>query len=64
MAKNKDACLTAWKPSNGTQAMLLTLGRNAGTGHMGGCVLFSFMVTQFKSRDLFTGKVGLGGGSL
>jgi len=40
------------------QAMLVSLGRNAGTGHLGpitctGCLGF---LPRMKSKDLFTGK--------
>lgn len=41
------------------QAMLVSLGRHAGTGHIGpvnltGC--FAFLPAKIKSGDLFTGK--------
>lgn len=55
--KNKAAKLTAWKPYNGTKAMFLTLGKDAGAGFLGSCVFFSFLVAQIKSKGLFVEKV-------
>ena len=41
------------------QAMMVSLGRHAGTGHIGpvkltGC--FAFLPAKVKSKDMFTGK--------
>ncbi|GAX76024.1 hypothetical protein CEUSTIGMA_g3467.t1 [Chlamydomonas eustigma] len=59
LEKDRNAKLTAWKVNGGVSngAMLLSLGQNAGTGHFGSCVLFSFMVALAKCKDMFTGKV-------
>ena len=41
------------------QVMMISLGRNAGTGRMGGVSLTGFlgwMPAKMKSKDLFTGK--------
>ena len=53
----KGASLTSWKPGNGTDAMFVTLGKEAGAGFLGGCVCPSCLVSGMKSKDLFVGKV-------
>jgi apoptosis-inducing factor 2 len=53
----KPAALTAYRPATGSQTMLVTLGRNHGTGHLPfGDFTNSWFARTVKSRDMFIGR--------
>lgn len=55
--KGKDAKLKGWtKNGFGFEAMFISLGPKAGTGHFGCLTMPSFAVAAIKSADLFIGK--------
>lgn len=54
LIKNPEAILKPYKP--GGPVGFYNLGRGAGVGAMGSCVLPSFIVASVKSKDLFVSK--------
>jgi hypothetical protein len=57
MKSGADAKLKPWtKNGMGFEAMFVSLGPRAGTGHLGWLTIPSFLVALIKSRDLFVSK--------
>lgn len=55
--------LAAWEaPLGKTGAMFVSLGPQAGTGHIGSCTCGSFFTSKMKSGNLFVDKIRSGFG--
>lgn len=51
------AKLSKWAPPMQPKgAMFVTLGKNDGIGHVGGCICTGWAVKRIKGKDLFVGQ--------